>query len=231
MGDGYGLGGAASYAAEMLGSLGYLKEDSSLSHGFEVVTHPMSLDWAMENFPWEVLPGLAERGARAERSTGMHVHVSRAGFTSPCHRYRWMKFIYRNRDEIQAVARRHDSEYSSFDSYVRSEVRKHIKDDRRHYGQRYSAINPNNATTYELRMFKSSLDPEEVQAAFGFAHASVEYTRGLTYHSIAKENGWTFDAFARWVAERPKYAPLTNQINKLVPTTTLNPQELSVCVF
>jgi RNA-directed DNA polymerase len=36
-----------------LGRLGYLKADSSIGTGFEIVTHPMSYDWAMANFPRE----------------------------------------------------------------------------------------------------------------------------------------------------------------------------------
>ena len=35
-------------------------------------------------------------------------------------------------------------------------------------------------------MFASSLKPQQVQAALGFAHASVEYTRNLRSRDIAR---------------------------------------------
>ena len=75
-------------AHRWLGSLGYLKSDSSIDVGFEIVTHPMSYLWAIHHFPWEMLPELAETGCRATQQTGLHVHLSRDGFTGPLHVYR-----------------------------------------------------------------------------------------------------------------------------------------------
>ncbi|WP_327139066.1 hypothetical protein [Nocardia sp. NBC_01327] len=77
-----------------LGRIGYLKEDGSIGYGngFELVTHPMSYTWAIEEFPWKVLRELRVRGAYIDNEVGIHVHVSRDGFDSPAHVYRWMKF-------------------------------------------------------------------------------------------------------------------------------------------
>jgi hypothetical protein len=92
-----------------LGSLGYLKEDSTVN-GFEMVTHPMSYDYAMANFPWHMLSALEREGCYAQRDdNGIHVHVSRNGFSSPAHLYRWMKLFYRNETDITRIARRNCS--------------------------------------------------------------------------------------------------------------------------
>src|SRR5439155_8451606 len=72
----------AELACNHLGSLGYLKTDSSINGGFEIVTHPMSYPWAIENFPWHMLTQLDGMGCYASESTGIHVHVSRAAFGS-----------------------------------------------------------------------------------------------------------------------------------------------------
>lgn len=207
------MGDCVSYASERLGNLGYLKRDSSIEFGFEMVTHPMSYEYAMQNFPWDMLSKLSEMGCYTDSgSNGLHVHVSREAFSSPCHTYRWMKFVYRNERDVIKLARRRSGQWASFDDTHRANVKHYAKGAKG--GQRYQAINPTNDATFELRMFASSLKPEEVQAAFGFAHASVEYTRHLTSYDISKSGGWTWDAFAQWVADRPEYASLSAQINR-----------------
>ena len=202
----------ARIADEHLGDLGYLKEDSSIGEGFEIVSHPMTYDWAMAHFPWPMLPELRAAGCNTPASTAIHVHLSRAGFSSDCHTYRWMKFIYRNQPQVVRLARRHSERWAAFTDDDRRAVRDYVKGG---YGARYRAINTNNAATLELRIFAGSLEVEQVQAAFAFAAASVEYTRSLSAHSISRHDGWTWPAFTGWLAERPQYAPLTRQLEAL----------------
>lgn len=196
----------AQSAQRRLGHVGYLKSDSSISGtGFEVVTHPMSYDWAIDHFPWSMLGELEQSGCNAD-GNGLHVHVSRAGFTGPAHVFRWMKFIYRNEQQVTAIARRDSGSYAAFRDCDRQQVKCYAKGDK---GQnRYCAINTLNDHTFELRVFASSLDPGEVKAALALASASIEYTRQLTFTDILHSGGWTWSAFARWVGEQSKYAPL-----------------------
>jgi hypothetical protein len=200
---------SARLATDLLGTLGYLKADSSISRGFEIVTHPMSYAWAREYFPWALLTELSNGGALADDSTGIHVHVSKAGFKSACHSYRWMKFIYRNQKMVTTLARRESQQWAAFRPSDRSAVKDYVKGA---YGDRYRAINTNNSATYELRMFASSLNPREVLAAIGFAVASVEYTRSLTAHDIAKKRGWEWSAFVEWLEDSGDYAPLLDEL-------------------
>jgi len=203
----------AEIAQSYLGGLGYLKLDSSIGNGFEIVTHPMSHEWAIANFPWQMLTHLHLTGCEATHSTGMHVHVSRAGFSSTCHTYRWMKFIYRNEQQVKTLARRSCDEWAAFTDSDRKAVKDYAKGARG--GFRYRAINTNNPDTYELRVFASSLDPHEVQAALGFAAASVEYTRDLTVDKILNGGGWAWPAFVAWLHQQPAYAHLTEQVEAL----------------
>jgi hypothetical protein len=202
----------AAVAQSYLRDLGYLKEDGSLINGFEIVAHPMSYPWALRHFPWQLLPELRRRGCRVTDNTGLHVHVSRAAFTSTCHTYRWMKFIYRNQRQVETLARRSSSEWAAFTSDDRRAVKDYAKGG---YGARYRAINAGNPDTFELRVFASSLDPTEVQAALGFTAASVEYTRTLTPAAIVGKGGWSWPAFVAWLAERPTYTPLRQQLQDL----------------
>jgi hypothetical protein len=202
----------ARIARSHLGSLGYLKEDSSIDNGFEIVTHPMSYEWALEHFPWRMLTELDDAGCAATSDTGLHIHLSRNGFSSTCHTYRWMKFIHRNQPQVTTLAGRASAQWAAFTDHDRRAVKDYAKGAT---GDRYRAINTNNDDTFELRIFASSLDPQRVRALFGFAAASVEYTRGLTVDAIIKRRGWAWPAFVDWVAERPIYAPLHGQLEVL----------------
>lgn len=202
----------AQLAQEYLGDLGYLKTDGSLEHGLEIVTHPMSYAWALENFPWPMLTALEQEGCFTGDTTGIHVHLSRAGFSDSCHVYRWMKFVYRNERNVTALARRSSWSYAAFTDDDRRAVKDYAKGA---YRQRYRAINTSNIDTFELRVFASSLDPDQVQAALGFAAASVEYTRELTVAAIARHDGWSWSAFVDWLSPQALYRPLSTELEAL----------------
>lgn len=205
-------GDDARTAVDYLGDVGYLKSDGSINYGFEIVTHPMSYDWAMSRFPWQMLDELEASGANGD-NTGLHVHISRSGFGSPCHTYRWLKFIHRNADEVRRLARRSSNEWAPFHAIDRRRAKDYAKGARN--GNRYQAVNIQNVATLELRVFAASLKRQEVQAALGFAAASVEYTRDLTVADIAKRDGWSWSAFVEWLADRPEYAPLRAELESL----------------
>ncbi|MGH3737837.1 MAG: hypothetical protein ACRDT6_19830 [Micromonosporaceae bacterium] len=202
----------AEIANEYLGDLGYLKQDGTIINGFEIVTHPMSYEWALANFPWHMLTELGQAGCEATSNTGIHVHVARAALDSPCHIYRWMKLIYRNQPEVEMVARRSAPDWAAFTADDRQAVKHYAKGIRGH--DRYRAINTNNRDTFEVRVFASSLDPGEVKAALAFTAGSVEYTRRLSIARLAA-GAWEWPAFTAWLAEQPDYQPLTDQLEAL----------------
>ncbi|WP_209447274.1 hypothetical protein [Amycolatopsis alba] len=198
-------------ATNALGELGYLKEDGSIARGFELVTHPMSYLWALDSFPWHLLDDLQAKGCTGD-GIGMHVHISRAAFADSFHVYRWMKFVYRNASDVQLLARRHSS-YAAFNDYERVMVKETCKGERN--PPRSLAINTQPEDTLELRVFASSLDIGQVQAALAFADASVSYTRDLTISDLAQRGGWNWDSFTRWLLTHPKYSPLTRELESL----------------
>lgn len=206
---------SAETALRHIGDVGYLKEDSSINddtgYGFEIVTHPMSYDWAMEHFPWHVLTELRLAGCHAD-GNGLHVHVSRAGFDSPSHVYRWMKFLYRCELQVTTVARRVSNQWAPFNESDRRQVKDYAKGAK---GYRYRAINTQNTDTFELRVFASSLQPQQVKAALGLAAASVEYTRTLAVTDIVWSHGWEWSSFVTWLRQHPTYAPLTQELEDL----------------
>jgi len=123
-----------------------------------------------------------------------------------------MKFVYRNQQQVIRLARREDNRWAAFTDHDRRFVKHYAKGA---CGERYRAINTNNADTFELRIFAGSPAAEEVQAALGFAAASVEYARGLDAQAITRREGWQWPAFVDWLDQRPAYAPLRAQLEVL----------------
>lgn len=194
--------------------LGFLKADGSINRGFEIVTHPMTYEWANEHFPWDMLDRLHAIGVRGDESCGMHVHASRAGFRNENHIYRWMKFFYRNQLPVEQIARRKSHQWASFREGHREQIKRFSKGEK--YGaERYSAINVQNDETFEVRVFASAVNKVQVRAALGLVAASIEYTRHLTAQQILKENGWGWPAFYKWVKSNDIYAPLAAEMERV----------------
>lgn len=61
----------------------YCKHDGSLNDGFEIVTHPMTLDFHENNMPWaEIMEEAKKMGYLSHQADtcGLHVHVNRTTF-------------------------------------------------------------------------------------------------------------------------------------------------------
>lgn len=200
------LAECAEIAHTALGGLGYLKEDCSItdhySSGFEIVTHPMTHEYARNSFPWHMLDALRNEGADAN-DTGIHVHVSRDGFSDTDHIYRWLRLLMSNKEQCIKIARRDSTQWAFFREFNAGDARRMANG---YSFRRYEAINNENSSTIELRMFRGSLDRTEIQSAFDLTHASVEYTRdnecpdwhsftawldnqGDTYNALIAQNG------------------------------------------
>ena len=166
----------------------YLKGDSSLNDGFEIVTHPMTHDWAMEKFPWEMIEKLRRAGYRSwdTDTCGLHVHASRASFVDRSHLWKWTYLINKNNRECIELAGR-NSHYAQFygvkptsDIVLRKEMPR----------ERYVAINLNPAHTVEVRIFRGSLRVPRVKTALDFMQSTIEFANKLTIKDASAGNTW-----------------------------------------
>lgn len=196
----------------------YLKEDGSISHGFEIVSHPATLGFFMNHFKWEGIKGLSRLGYESwnKRSCGLHIHMSRAAFKDDKHLFKFLKFVYGNPTELIKFAGRKSS-YAKFDvdtflnswndygqrdsirgsTFMKMAKRETINDDR------YCAVNLRNVQTVELRFFRPSLKPETVQAALQFCDAAFHYTEQVSTPQVMSGNALAFNSFRSWVATKP----------------------------
>ena len=180
----------------------YLKEDGSISNGFEIVSHPMTIDYAMNHVNWAGITALKRMGFESwnASSCGLHIHMSRNAFANDIHLFKFVKFIYSNRvDLVKFVGR--ESSYAKFglDNFVSSwmdydtgtrnqkSLMNMLKDQDTN-NDRYCAVNIQNSSTVELRFFRPSLNVTTVQAAMQFCKASFDYTDMLTTREVVGNN-------------------------------------------
>lgn len=220
------VGTLVNTADEFASDLVYCKSDSSVD-GAEMVTHPMTYDWAMANFPWRMLTEIRDRAEATvvTSENGIHIHVSRDGFSDSAHLYRWMKLWYRNERDIQRIARRRAHHWGSFSSEHRAAQAEHVKRGKPSYRasrdntlDRYSAINTTNDDTLEVRVFASTLRPQRARAALQLVAGSVEYTRTLDAQKVIQRRAWDWQAFMAWAGKSGRYPDLVaeNRIRRPV---------------
>ena len=216
-----------------------MKDDGSLSDGFEIVTHPHTLSDYQTNFNWEFTSKLKREGFRSWNTDtcGLHVHVSRTAFgegvapwgrsdrdqlilKKQAHELRFMKLIYDNQRQVERIAGRAGNHYATFQD--KGKLVSKLKYGTQTNG-RYSAINTENDATLEVRVFKGSLRKERVLSALEFVTASVEYTRDLKVTSKNQALSWL--RFTAYVAENMDTYPNLALIMSESFASDLNPNE------
>lgn len=84
------------------------------------------------------------------------------------------------------------------------------------YPERYSAINVQNEATFEVRVFRSSLEQSHIQSALGLVAGSVEYTRNLSASDILHNKGWEWQSFRSWLdTQNGIYSALSAESDEL----------------
>lgn len=177
----------------------YFKAESGITNGVELVSHPRTLE-SWYDFPRQQIAGyfaLAQRYALpVDEVCGLHIHVSRKGM-SPGHKLRFGVFFHAFRHELYPVARRYSSTYAKYKPIPRNGSGR----DALLAGassSRYEAANWGPPDTVEVRIFKSTLDPDEFLACIELCHAVYYFTKSCT--SICRIlSGGAWGDFLRWI--------------------------------
>ena len=146
----------------------YCKHDGSINEGFEIVSHPMSLSYHTNEMNWiDILNKAISMNYRSHNTStcGLHIHASRRAFGETYEEQekgigRVVYFIERHWNELVHFSRRTEenlnrwaARYATI-SRTATETYKKAKD--KHYG-RYVALNLENFSTIEFRMFRGTL--------------------------------------------------------------------------
>ena len=217
---------SAEYASRELQGIANLKSDSSIGgQGFEIVTQPHTHAQYRDNSAklWQVINELRttyEARSWDTDTCGLHIHVSRTGFTSKAHMHRFISFIYKNAEVMMKFAGRKSSyarfnDVWRFDQYDRPYFSLAHKLDMNAPTERYSAVNTQNRDTIELRFFRGTMNPSGVLSALDLVQAGVEYTRDLRLSDV-KIGALSWDWFCDYVeANNGLYPDLYSRIGKV----------------
>jgi hypothetical protein len=168
----------------------YIKSDSSLDNGFEIVTHPCDLYFFMNTFPWkELLDETIKMGYRGHScsTAGMHIHLGRVALSSKITNQeivisRIIFFFAKHWDEILIFSRRNQAQ---IDRWARKYSFKNSPRDtmegaKESSNSRYNCINILNPETVEFRVFRSSLKLGTIIAALQFVDAICDAAISMT---------------------------------------------------
>lgn len=165
----------------------YCKHDGSLSDGYEIVTHPGTLAWHKERFPWAmVCEASVNNGFRSHDTStcGLHVHVGRGQLgDNSCETAAKMSLItYRLKDWFVRFSRRGGE--SRWAKYMKPGLLLRGSDAeflRGYYDllirDRYIAVNVRNDSTVEVRIFRGTLNPNTVLACLELVNNLAVYAR------------------------------------------------------
>jgi hypothetical protein len=163
----------AETITDSLGSLIYLKNDGSLNNGFEIVSHPMTLDVHKENGYLKAFDELSKAGAKSHDTStcGLHFHLDKRQMTDT-HKVRFGTFFALQKNKLEILARRTSSQYARFKDKKLSDKKDYTKN-----SDRYEAVNWQNSDTVEIRIFKGTLKFETFMASMELCHAIYNFTQ------------------------------------------------------
>lgn len=179
----------------------YVKHDGSLDEeGIEVVTHPATLDYHKNNFPWEkILKTMRDYGylSHETETCGLHIHVSRAFFGADeveqdgniakliliVQRF-WeshiVPFSRRKVNRLQRWAKKPEFKFNtnaSIGNIVQKQKDALCRD-------HYNGVNILPPHTVEFRMFRGTLNYDTILASMELVYALSRFAKKIDLRSI-----------------------------------------------
>ena len=152
----------------------YIKTDGSLDEGLELVTHPMTLEYHLNEMPWSAVLRKAQELdylSHAAGTCGLHVHISRLAFGCTYEQQeaaiaRLLYFVEKFWAELLRFSRRTQSQMNRW--AARYGIKLTPTDQMCHAKNscagRYTAVNLTNSDTVEIRMFRGTLKLNTLKA-------------------------------------------------------------------
>lgn len=173
----------------------YIKSDSSLHDGLEIVTHPMSLLYHLQQMPWSKVAICAiNLGYLSHRtdSCGLHIHVNRSTFTDDVDKQdecigRVLFFMERFWEELLCFSRRTEGQLKRWAArYGYRERPQEILDTAKMgYSGRYACVNIQNSSTIEFRIFRGTLKHNTIIATLQLVHEICNVASLLSDHELS----------------------------------------------
>ena len=174
----------------------YLKHDGSLSSdGFEIVTHPATLEYHMNTMPWHDIIKVArdyDYTSHDAGTCGLHIHASRSLFGADRTTqdlniakiillidFWWEQYIVpfsrRNYNQLNDWAKKPNAYIMASDS----EYDAICKAKQSGECDRYKAVNLKNRHTVEFRFFRGTLRRDTIIASIQFVDTLINYVSSV----------------------------------------------------
>ena len=178
----------------------YAKHDGSLDDGFEIVTHPMSLSYQLDEMPWaEVLHKARSLGYLSHQACtcGLHVHVSRLAFGDTEDEQedgigRILYFFEKHWEELLKFSRRTRRQLDRWAARYgyKDQPREVLETAKKGNLGRYTCINLTNDDTIEFRIFRGTLKLNTLIATLQLVNRICDVAIFMSDEEI-KEMSWT----------------------------------------
>lgn len=175
MRNGFSKHSVSQDVAKAIKDMALMKEDGSISNGFEIVTAPM--DFRTQRAFWESFFAANIEGMKSFNTTtcGMHVHISRLPLSASV-QSRLSEFINKtyNKAFIKFIAQRSEEQWCKY--WPNKKAASSLS--------RYEALNFQTSTgaTIEFRIFKGNLKPESFYKNMEFVVAAVSFCSRISEH-------------------------------------------------
>lgn len=194
-------GSKSKVAEQILKDPLYCKSDGSIDYGFEIVTHPCTMAYHKKQMKWDdMLAKLIKAKCKSHdtNTCGLHIHVSKKAL-SHIEAIRLGIFVNLNCENFETLARRTQSHYSKFKFIKKGrESNKQTSKEKGEYlnvinnSDRYEALNYQNHSTIEFRLYKGTLKYHTLISTIELTHAVCYFVKQVdsTLNLVDKENGW-----------------------------------------
>lgn len=166
----------------------YIKKDSSLTSGFEIVSHPTTLSGHKEYINWRNILRMCLKDGYESHNTetcGIHVHFNRE-FLTISEQIKLGMFFSINYAILTKFSRRYSTTFSPFKKLIVDNLNSNNKSLHRH-----EAINWRNDKTIEVRIFRGTLRYTTFIAIVEFVHFLLYFIKEMpskTFYN--REQSW-----------------------------------------
>ena len=195
-------GGLVKKQANGINELIYCKSDGSIDDGFEIVSHPMTMEYHMNEMPWaDVLHEAIRLGYRSHQTNtcGLHVHVNRDAFGENRDEQekvieRILFFVEIHWQELFVFSRRSLHNMNRWAAcYGYEKTGKEILDKAKKGSTgRYAAINLCPYATIEFRLFRGTLRLNTLIATLQLVNRICDVALSKSEDEIGKQSWRNF---------------------------------------
>lgn len=179
----------------------YCKHDGSIDEGFEIVSHPMSLDYHVNHMNWQdVFEKAVSMDYRSHNTStcGLHVHINRSALGTESEEQeevigRIVFFVEKHWNELVKFSRRtpyNINRWAARYATISDTTKETYKKAKAKRMGRYVAVNLENFETLEFRLFRGTLRYETFVATLQLVYEVCRFALQLSDDEL-EEMSWS----------------------------------------